>query len=74
MSEDKNFDKLKKVTRRGFLTKAGILTAGVAVGSGLLSLNSKSALAAAPAPPWPWAKLDLDLVKKRAVEGYYDGG
>ncbi|HEY76993.1 MAG TPA: twin-arginine translocation signal domain-containing protein [Thermoflexia bacterium] len=67
--------RLKTVSRRDFLTGAGILIAGGTLG--LVGCGPKQEPAEAaleiPAWPWPYVKLDPEDVRKRAHKGYYEG-
>lgn len=81
MSNEKNIE-----TRRSFLKKGGIITAGllmtglagvnsIAKGSAEPALSDGSVAAATPLTlPLNYAKLDVEVVRKRGYEGYQKGG
>ncbi len=82
MSAEPQEAKVKKLSRRTFLAKAGILAAGTAVTAGSLTLVSctqtkpvESPAQAQEVPKWPWPyqKLDVETVRKKGHLGYYHG-
>lgn len=73
MLEDTRFDETKEtLSRRGFLVKAGALTAGMAMAGGLLGSVTADAAQTAVTLPLKFGKIDVELARKRGFEGYWD--
>ncbi|MFA7065024.1 MAG: C-GCAxxG-C-C family (seleno)protein [Bacilli bacterium] len=62
------------VSRRGFLSGAGLMLAGAAAGMaghGLFVEPATAAIQESPSWPWPYAPLDEEMVRKKGHQGYY---
>ncbi len=63
----------KSISRRGFMTAAGIFLAGGAAGYGTsLALPPTPKVTAPPPLPWPWVKLDPLEAGRRAYRFYLE--
>jgi hypothetical protein len=68
---EKEQEKASSLSRRNFMTKAGIFVAGGIAGYGSsLALPSSKTVTEAPPLPWPWVKLDPLEAGRRAYRTY----
>lgn len=66
----KEHGKTSSLSRRNFITRAGIFLAGGIAGSTSLALSSTRIKTEPPPLPWKWAKLDPLEAGRRAYRGY----
>jgi hypothetical protein len=69
---EKEPKKASQLTRRSFMTKAGIFVAGGITGCTSMQLPKTEAKTVPPPLPWPWVKLDPMEAGRRAYRGYLD--
>ncbi|MBW1893584.1 MAG: hypothetical protein JRI91_07810 [Deltaproteobacteria bacterium] len=67
---EKEQEKSSTLSRRNFMTKAGIFLAGGITGCASLQLPEARPKNEPPPLPWPWAKLDPMEAGRRAYRGY----
>ena len=67
---EKEHEKSSTLTRRNFMTKAGIFLAGGITGCASLQSTVTLPKSEPPPLPWPWAKLDPMEAGRRAYRGY----
>lgn len=59
-----------KLSRRNFMTKAGIFLGGGITGCASIQSAQTQPKSEPPPLPWPWAKLDPMEAGRRAYRGY----
>jgi hypothetical protein len=70
---DSKKEKSSLLSRRNFITKAGIFLAGVIAGHGTgFASTPAPTVAEAPPLPWKWVKLDPMEAGRRAYRGYLE--
>jgi hypothetical protein len=67
---EKEIEKASSLSRRNFMTKAGIFVAGGIVGCTSLASTPTPAVTEPPLLPWKWTKLDPLEAGRRAYRGY----
>jgi hypothetical protein len=68
---EKEQERASSLSRRNFMTKAGIFVAGGIAGySSSLALTPTPKVTEAPSLPWPWVKLDPLEAGRRAYRTY----
>ena len=72
---DSKKEKSSLLSRRNFMTKAGIFLAGVIAGHGTgFASTPAPTVAVAPPLPWKWVKLDPLEAGRRAFRAYQSKG
>jgi hypothetical protein len=72
---DSKKEKSSLLSRRNFITRAGIFLAGVIAGHGTSFASTPApTVAEAPPIPWKWVKLDPLEAGRRAYRFYKDKG
>jgi hypothetical protein len=69
---EKEPERASSLSRRNFMTKAGIFVAGGLAGCTGLQLPKAQTKTEPPPLPWPWVKLDPMEAGRRAYRGYLD--
>jgi hypothetical protein len=70
---EKEQEKASSLSRRNFMTKAGIFVAGGIAGYGSsLALPSSKTVTEAPPLPWKWGKLDPLEAGRRTYRSYLE--
>jgi hypothetical protein len=70
---DKEPEKTSSLSRRNFMTKAGVFAAGGIAGYGSsLALPPPKTVAEPPPLPWKWVKLDPLEAGRRAYRSYLE--
>ena len=67
---DSKKEKSSLLSRRNFMTKAGIFWAGVIAGHGTGFASTPAPTVAAPPLPWKWVTLDPLEAGRRAYRSY----
>lgn len=68
---DDKKEKSSLLSRRRFITKAGIFVTGIVAGHGISFASTPAQTATEPPPlPWKWVKLDPLEAGKRAYRSY----
>jgi len=67
---EKGQEKASSLSRRNFMTTAGIFVAGGITGYASHALSTTPKEAAPPPLPWKWTKLDPLEAGRRAYRGY----
>jgi hypothetical protein len=70
MMMEKGQERVSLLSRRNFVTKAGIFVAGGIAGYGSLALAATPTETKPPPLPWKWVKLDPLEAGRRAYRSY----